>query len=164
MLQSPKPRIQQQQRRLAGAPKSPVLEAKQDPLRRIQQRPSSRQHAPNTIQCGTPRKQHHRRQLSVPDNVLMSIVSAPVQGGVHENYKFYQSTTGGSDMVDVGSDRRRQITNSITNGTNNDNSNSNSNSNNNNFFLQPLSPKSRTPSHQAETCKCPWSSRVASTH
>ena len=160
MLQSPKPRIQQQQRRLAGAPKSPVLGAKQDSLRRIQQRPSSRQHAPNAIQCGTPRKQQHRRQLSVPDNVLMSIVSTPGQGAVHENYKFYQSTTGGSDMVEAASDRRRQI----TNGTNNNDNNNNGNSNNSNFFLQPLSPKSRPPPpNQAETCKCPLG-HVASTH
>jgi len=69
----------------------------------------------------------------------MSIASASVQGNISDDYKFYQANTlnnGGSEM-DVGNDRRRQISNTI----------------NNNFFLQPLPQKSRT-LLQEETSTC----------
>lgn len=142
MLQSPKPRIQRQQqqlRRLTSAPDNPVLEAKQDTQRRVQRPTSSlRQNASiNTAQRGSPRKQQHRRNLSVPDNILMSIASASAQGGTHGDYKFYQNTLddAGCDSMNSASDRRRPMENINTDHA---------------FFLQQMQHGPRTAPIQME--------------
>lgn len=121
MLQSPKPRNQRQQqqpqlRRLTSSSlaDNPLLDAKQDIQRRIQ-RPATavRQNAPiNTTQRGSPRKQQHRRNLSVPDNILMSIASS--HSDASGDYKFYQANSlndSGCDLMDAVSDRRRPMEN-----------------------------------------------------
>jgi hypothetical protein len=109
MLRSPTSRSQQQarQRRLTITSDQPILEAKHDPRRRI-----SRPNTPLTA-CHnrvTPRRpDSHRRQLSVPDDVLMSIAEAS-NTGMDPNMSMFQfkQMNHFGDGGHMGEDRGKQ--------------------------------------------------------
>jgi hypothetical protein len=108
MLHSPKPPVQRQPQR-----DNPILEPKSDLQRRIQRPSQPRAIAPSTAQRVAPRKQQHRRHLSVPDNVLMSIASASVEERIHDDFKLYHPimmNNGGNDVMGPCADRPRQTT------------------------------------------------------
>ncbi|KAI5806152.1 hypothetical protein EDC01DRAFT_136286 [Geopyxis carbonaria] len=85
MLNPPRSRAQDQRR-----PEHSILQAKPDPKRRVQRStPPPRHIMPGTPRSTNRQNQGHRRNMSVPDNVLMTIASAPT-ANIDQNFNVYQ--------------------------------------------------------------------------